>query len=162
MESYIDYIDPSVEELYTSITNYYQNPVMYKIKDVEQYSLYMAKIESGLMNEHRYIIVFMYKNDEPFRSTSKLGDLKWTTFQTRILNENHDIRSFAYIPKRSSGITSTIELTERTDRYTQYKCEKFPIDITVLNNPNKNDMYQNRSILASALETYRTILTLKA
>ena len=49
---------PEKNSVYNSFSEYFGDPLLTKIKDVEQYSVYMTKIQSMLGTTYRYLIVF--------------------------------------------------------------------------------------------------------
>jgi hypothetical protein len=164
MEKYGNIIDsnPINDKIYEVIQSYYNNPVMTKIKDVNNYSVYMAKIKCILANENRYIVAIIYKDSEPIHTTYPLSDLFWVSFQCRSLPENHTIETFLHTPRRGGLFSSPIIVSKRNDDNTTYTCSDFPtITLTVLHKKGDTYIYQEKSILASALETYKTILTIK-
>ena len=52
----VDFI-PGKQNIYDMFTSYYNNPKMTKLKDIEQYSMYVAKAYCLLNKECRYLIV---------------------------------------------------------------------------------------------------------
>lgn len=156
----IDEYDPTKEVVYNLITEYYDNPKLTKIKDIDNFSIYMAKIDYLLYNEHRYIIAFMIKNNFQIGTLVDLDDIKWHSFQTRSITDDHKIMTFQHIPKKLSKFQLRIELTSRDEKQSVYKCINLPnITLTLLHKGNSKYEFTDKGTLISALETWRTIIT---
>jgi hypothetical protein len=149
--------DPSRELVYNLLVSYFENPLMTKIKDVAQYSMYLTKIQAMLGIEFRYLIVFVLKNKEAVNSTSRLDNLKWISLQTRTLTDDHNISQHSYIPRRIPELDQRIVLENKSERQYLYKVEKLPILITLLPKTKSID-YNSTGTVTTALETYQTIV----
>jgi hypothetical protein len=152
--------DPRKDQIYTSFAEYFENPTMTKIKDVQNYSMYMTKIHALLGIEYRYIIAFVYKDNSAIGTTSPLIDLRWQSLQTRGLQEDHNIPPQSYIPRKLPSINKRITLTHRDPNQYVYSTESLPIVVTLLpSSKNKGIEYSQTGTLVTALETYNTILS---
>jgi len=151
--------DPTHDNIYKLIYNYFDNPILYKIKDVDSYSLYSVKIHSLLGTEYRYIIATVEKDKNPLGTGFKLSDIEWKAFQTRTLTEEYKVPSITYNIKKQSPYTDIISVIKRTNQSTEYKARSFPMIITLLHKNNIEYEYQDKGTIISALETYRTIIT---
>jgi hypothetical protein len=169
MENYGEILETETEtevenktfkKIYTDFDDYFNHPVMVKIKDVNNHSMYMCKTYCLLSNECRYIIVFVPQDMIPVNSKEKLVNLRWISLQTRTLSDNHNLPSHAYQPKRDQGLYYTIERIDVSENCSTYKCNDLPVTVTLLHGKNKADDYQKKGNIISALETYQTILTL--
>ena len=139
---------------------------MTKIKDVDNYSLYACSIHCLLTNYNRYLFAFLPKNTVPLKSTTTLDKLSWLIFQTRTLEEDYHLHPHKYNPKRGGDYSVNIEITSKNEGpehdpgFSVYKCDKFKmITITLLHTKKGPSNYQDKGILASALETYQTIIS---
>ena len=150
--------DPSREGVYALFTDYFENPLLTKVKDVETYSMYAVKIHALLGIENRYIIVFLYKDDNPKGHQDRLENLRWVSLQTRGIPDEYSVTIHSYIPRRTS-IDQKINVTEIKDRTYVYKVTNIPINITLLPSKNKNVDYSHSGTVTSALETYNTVVT---
>jgi hypothetical protein len=159
----IDSYDPRNEEIYSMLCEYFGNPMMTKMKDVNGYSMYIAKPKCMLGLHSRYINVMIVQDSSPLGTVSLLDQLKWTSFQTRTRTEKYNLESFNYTPSRRSS--NKIVLTERGDRYCKYACEDLPLDVTLILEdwePKQTAYnYQNSGYIYQALETWKTILTIR-
>jgi hypothetical protein len=156
--------DPTREFLYQSFTRYFDNPTMTKIKDVDEYSLYMCKIYTLLGIEYRYIVVFVHKDQKATGEKEKLDQLCWVSLQTRTLNDEHDEHDFAphsYIPTRLPILNKKITLTFHDKGQYLYKVDDLPLRVTLLPQGKMSFglEYNPTGSLITALETYNTIVS---
>jgi len=151
--------DPSHEKVYIGFDRYFNSPTMIKIKDVEAFSMYMTKMYCLLRNQCRYLVAFVPKDQVAVSDRRQLIQLKWTSFQTRTLEDNHELPAHGYQPNRSTDMNVPISKTATTDEYVKYSCEKHPLIITLLAKSDGAMQYQNNGSLLNALETYHTIVT---
>ena len=151
--------NPKHELVYQIISNYFDNPIMTKEKNVPSYSMYMAKVYDLLSIEHRYIVAFVPEDSNSLGSTFLLSDLRWSTFLTRTYPGEYKAKTFTYTKKI---LDIPIRLFQREDTHCQYICDDLPIDVTLVvgKNASKYD-YQPKGNLSLSLETYNCILTLK-
>lgn len=144
--------------MFKHFTEYFDNPVMIKIKDVNGYSMYMRKTHCLLSKECRYLIAFVKEDQMPPKSQERLVDLDWVSFQTRTLPDQHDIPSHAYHPRADGPLSAKIERTSKTDDSSTYTCKDLPINVVLLNTKKGVNDYQNQGSVIAALETYNTII----
>lgn len=150
--------DPVKESVYTLFTEYFENPVMTKIGDVNNFSKYLTKIHALLGVEFRYIIVFVRKNNAKPGSQLSLDRLKWVSLQTRTLSDEHDLSWHAYIPRRLPDLDKKITLVNKDERQYVYTVQDLPLIVTLLPKSKGLD-YNSSGTVVSALETYQTIIT---
>lgn len=160
----IDDYDPDRELVYNIITEFYDNPVLTKIKDIDNFSIYAAKADFLLYSENRYIFAFMLKDTTEIGTLYYLSELKWHSFQCRGLKDIYNTKKFKYMPKKSlkyqPKLTKDIN-SENSNLQTVYNCESHPIYVTLLHKNNLLHEYADKGTLASALETWKTIITFK-
>ena len=151
--------DPTKNDVYEAFYDYYANPIMTKIKNVEIYSMYMCKIHAMLGNAYRYIIIFVNKDTEEIGYKKYLKDCEWVSLQSRTLEEHHKLPTHTYNIKKTRELNQKIHITKRTEKESTYKCDLFPLTVTMLNT-RKNNMYQYQpsGTIVSALETFQTII----
>lgn len=149
--------DPTRDSIYPLFANYFENPKMYKIKDIGTYSMYMSKIHALLGVEFRYLIVFVPKNDLPTKDEKFLAQLDWISLQTRTLTDEHNLPYHSYTPRRMPEIDKKIWLKGTDQQQSVYNVEELPLQITLL--PRSKSMEYNPSgTIVSALETYQTLV----
>lgn len=157
----IDGYSVEKEQVYLSFIEYFDNPMMTKIKDNESYSLYIAKIECHLIIEFKYVVAIIPKSFAPIKHTIPLSELKWVSLQTRYLPDNYEIPIQEYNWKRNSFSLTPIEIIKKDSEYYKYDCKNLPIEVTLLNTKTDGTQYVDKGTLISAIETYRTIITFK-
>ena len=156
----LDIFEPDKEKMYKAFSDYFNNPIMYKIKDVNNHSMYMSKTSCLLTNECRYIICFLPKDNMDNNTKDYLSTLRWVSLQTRAIADNHDLPAHGYHPKSEGSLNTPIFRTNVTAEASTYKCDSFPLIITLLHKKSEQD-YQSRGNIIAALETYSTIITLQ-
>lgn len=164
MEDYgelLDDFNPEKNNLYKAFVNYFGNPLMSKSKNVNNYSIYMAKTQCMLSNMCRYIIATTPLDNNPVGYKINLTNIEWVSFQTRTLSgEFPAINSMSYLPEKKGALMATIERISKNKNSSLYSCSDFPISITLLRGKNTSD-YQPTGTIISALETYNTVIMLK-
>jgi len=154
---------PEIDDLYTHMGNYFNNPTMVKTKVVDNKCVYMTKITCKLTNEYRYLIALILDDRLPLGANKQLGNLQWTEFHTRKMTENHPLAQHDYIPTRNTPLYTDIIKTSNNNDASVYECKAFPITISMLHNTKDIDNdteYTNKGTIVSALETYETVITL--
>ena len=147
--------------LYKNIDEYFKHPTMVKIKNVGNYSMYMCKMYCLLSNQCRYIIAFIIDDNLPLGSQKLLKNLHWESFQTRTLDDNHELKSHGYQPTRASPLNKFIKRIDQNKESSTYLCEDFSLIITLLHTDQHPNQYKDEGNVLTALETYQTILTFK-
>lgn len=155
-----NYFDPIKDDYYKYFITYFNNPVMTKLKNVDNYSMYIIKIHALLGIEYRYVIVFVYKDDNVIGGKEELKYLKWISLQTRTLKENYNVGTHTYIPKRLPELNHEINLVKKDEEQYIYETKDLPIVITLLPK-SKNVDYNSTGNVLNALETYQTIISFK-
>jgi hypothetical protein len=79
--------DPNKDRLYQMFTEYFDDPMMTKLKDVNHFSLYAAKMHCLLSTSHRYIMIFVSRDNLPLGNTDILSNFRWTFLHTRTLQD---------------------------------------------------------------------------
>jgi hypothetical protein len=151
--------DPSKNHIYESFTEYFNNPVLTKIKNVNGYSVYMVKIHAMLGNAFRYLILFVARDVNITGHSKKMEELEWISLQTRTLEDHHDIKSHTYKPTRITSLSQQINVQTRSETQTTYHTIEYPLVITLLHTrKNNSHQYQPTGTIVSALETFQTII----
>lgn len=151
--------DPTKNHVYESFYEYYQNPILTKIKNVNKFSVYMTKIHSLLGNAYRYLILFVPEDVNNTGTEKRMNDLEWFSLQTRTLEDQHNLKSHSYHVRLTPHLGQKINIQTRDENKSIYTAEKFPLMVTLLHT-RKNNSYQYQSIgtIVSALETFQTII----
>lgn len=150
--------DPIKEYVYKLFADYYDNMVLYKIKDDGNFSLYAAKLQCLLLNEDRYIIALIPRDNYPYMRQQNIGQLRWKCLQIRNLEEGYQLPKQAYSQKRSNDYQRRIILQSRDNDITTYEVEELPVKISLMHKLGQKYEFPDRGTLVSALETFRTIV----
>jgi len=155
--------EPEKDYVYKLFVNYFNNPIMTKIKDEgNNYSLYASKVYCLLSKECRYIIAITNKDQYRVGTTEELLTMKWVSLQTRTLKEEFKTKVdfHGYEAKAEGPLTAVIRRVKVEDSSSTYLCQDLPITITLLHNERKKSYsYQDKGTVIAALETWETIIT---
>tara|TARA_Y100000591_G_scaffold333087_1_gene373567 strand:- start:2613 stop:3065 length:453 start_codon:yes stop_codon:yes gene_type:complete len=148
-----------MNNIHDIISNYFNNPIMTKLKDDNNQSFYFIKIFSQLLNSYRYIIAIVPQDDHPLYKKTFLTNIPWTSLQTRTLKTNYNIPSISY---NSNSLDSyNINVFNRTNNYTTYTSKDFTnIQIHVFITSNNMYEYPEHATISNALEKYQTIINI--
>lgn len=162
MEQYgtlLDDFEPEKNELYESISSYFNDPKMTKTKNKDGYSVYMCKTQCMLGGSCRYLIALTEQDQNNINTSAKLSEIRWDSFQTRTLEDSYpNVNTCGYFPQKKGPLTIGIEKIGENNDTTTYKCEKYNITVTLMNGKN-TVYYQNKGTVIAALETYNTIIS---
>lgn len=158
----IDDYNPHKESIYKMFTDYFKNPKMVRVKDTDNFYVYLCKLYCLLNRECRFIIVFVEKNNA-LQNVENLDSLEWVSLQTRTFPDseypNIDV-IHGYQAVADGPLTAVINKSNVTDTSSTYVCDDIPILITLLHTEkNTKESYQNRGTVIHALETFQTIIT---
>jgi hypothetical protein len=147
-------------QMYSVIYNYFENPNLTKIKDVDGFSMYGIKIKKMTGSMNHYLIAFVEKDTNPEGFRKSLNTIDWISFQTRILEDQYNVGTYSYTPKSTPEYKEKIDLVTKDENVTTYKSEKLNITLSLLHTRKNNiHQYANTGYLCNALETFQTILT---
>lgn len=155
----VDDYNPHREKVYPLFSSYFNDPTMTKIKNIDNYSVYVAKLHSLLIIEFRYIIAIIYKDNKNIGYTTKLSNLHWETLQTRTLPEDHKIAFHTYIPSRVPYLDHKIKLIHQDETQYKYRTENLPVIVTLLPKTKGHLEYNKEGTIINAIETYQTIIS---
>jgi hypothetical protein len=151
--------NPRMDTVYRVFSEYFDNPTMTKLKDIDNYSMYISKIYCMLGIQHRYIYIFTYKDGNTIGHKDRLSHFNWISFQTRTVDDDHKLDSHNYIPRRLPGLNKKITLQKHDRNAYTYSVEDYPIVVTLLPVRKEGMEYTASGTLLTALETYQTIVT---
>jgi hypothetical protein len=151
--------DPSKNHVYEAFVEYFNNPVLTKIKNVSEFTVYMARIHSMLGNSYRYLILFVPRDVNVTGEEKVMKELEWVSLQTRTLEDQHDLKKHSYNARQLKELTKKIRIDTRSEKQSIYKVDDYPLTVTLLHT-RKNNTYQYQPIgtIVSALETFQTII----
>lgn len=163
MEKYGQIIDPSFDphknDIYQLFAEYFDNPSMTKLKDVDGMSIYITKIHCLLNNMYRYLMVFTEKDNYPLQKTEFLSNLNWIYLHTRTLEEKYNLKSHSYQPRRFQPLMKPIKQYKKDDDGYYYNVDGMPLEIILLSVKHTQNEYSPTGVIATALETYNTIVS---
>ena len=149
-------IDKSSRDM---LCTYFDNPIMYKIKDVDDRSMYMCKLYCLLSRECRYIVTIVDKDPFQVKKPYRLNTQEFYCLQTRTLADNHSIPNHNYNSRIMGPWRAKIERIGTTDEACQYECAELGLNVDLLLNGEIPEKYQAQGTLHNALETFQTIIT---
>jgi len=150
------------EEIYDYFIDYFDDPVMMKIKDQDnKFSVYGIKAYCLLSKECRFIVCITHIDRDKIGKKKYLSDLFWISLQTRTLpSDYYNVETHGYTPVAQGPLLAKIERIKITKEASTYKCNDIPIMVTLLHTDKKNaDVYQNNGTVIAAIETWETIIT---
>lgn len=159
----IDNYDPFKDNIYKMFSDYFNNPTMIKIKDINNHSMYLCKLYCLLNRECRYIIALTEKNFVSPGTPEELKTLNWISLQTRTLSDDFHIdTTHGYQALAEGPLNVVIEKINTTKEASTYTCKDIPITITLLHTTkNTAESYQQKGTIILALETFQTIITFR-
>ena len=153
--------NPVRDTIYSDWVKYYDNPSMTKIKDVYNFSMYMTKTHCLLSKECRYLIAIVDKDTSSVGTQEQLQNLHWKSFQTRTLEDKHELHPHFFTPKSFGVMASKLTRTETEHETSTYKSKELPITVIMIHEKPGHSEYYDTGNLAAALETYSTIIELE-
>ena len=158
---FLEDYDQNDNEARTLIAEYYNNPVMTKVKIHGTEEFWAAKVPSMMFNSYRYIIAITPISNSKDRATKFLIDIPWTSFQTRTIKENWNLGTMNYEPRHNKKFALPIKRVSVEDEISYYVCDSLP-GVTVLLLPQRESIvqYPDTGSVSRALETFHTIIAL--
>ena len=155
--------DPRKYGFYSLLCDYFEDPDLQKVRHDQEYSVYACKISTLLLNEYRYLVAIIHDDRMEMGTVRKLSDLKWISFQTRILesDEYFGVVSHSYETKNLLKYNYHVRQLSHSPEKSVYSLETndFPVEITLLHRKGLDLEYPKTGSLVACLETYQTILT---
>ena len=158
-----EYEDVDTYDIYNSFCNYFENPVMTKLKEKDNFSMYFARSKAMLGSAYRYLIVLIHKDNFPLGYEKPLRELSWVSLQTRTIEEKFNVRTYSYMPEVKEPLNQTIRMISQNEQVTVYSCEKMhKLEISLLHT-RKNNVFQYppEGNICAALETYQTVVSFR-
>jgi hypothetical protein len=152
--------NPQIDLLYGYFDKYFNYPLMIKIKNIDDKSMYICKIKCIKENTNKYIIVFSNYDTSPIGKNIQLKRLQWSSLHTSILPTKYNIIEHEYTPNINNPLKVEINRIKITSEGSTYECNDFPISIKLIpKNYNSNEYNESGNII-NALETYSTVVTI--
>lgn len=160
----IEIINRDVNHIYTLFSNYFSNPILIKLKHENNISSYFAKISTGLMTNHRYLIANIEDDKHPIGKKIYLKNLKWKSLQTRSIKTNYDAPLFTY---HTTNLLDKYILNVKQRKMgnldmTIYTSIDLPqIEVFVIHTKENNKYeYPEKAYLSSAIEEFKTLINI--
>lgn len=154
--------NPSHRQFMNMVNAYFDRPLLQKVKDEGDTSVYMCRLSSLLLKEHRYLVAIITMDQEPIGAIQPLSDLSWKYFQARVLEGDMyaGIIQHAYVTKAEKATNWSVVKIKSTSQYSIFQDEqsRFPVEITLLHTANDEYEYPSRGTFASCLETFQTMI----
>lgn len=147
-------------DVYAMFSQYFGNPALTKVRDERLYSTYAVKLNVYL-RENRYLMLITTKDENQIGAMFPFDDIKWEALQTRSTNSEFECGNFTYIPSNKAPFSSRIYLKERQDKRTTYTSKDYPLSACLIHTGKSKYEYPNLGTLASALESYQTIIKIE-
>jgi hypothetical protein len=153
------FYDPNKDNVYESFSDYFNNPILTKIKNVDNYTVYMTRIHTMIGNSYRYLILFVDIDTDMLKTTKNMKELEWISLQTRTLEDDHDLKQHTYQVSQKPPLNQKIHVKTQNEKQSVYHSENFPLVITMLHTRKNNHyQYQPTGTIISALETFQTVI----
>ena len=148
-------------KIYDMFLAYFGNPVLTKIRNTDEGSLYAAKIDV-MLRENRYLMIITTPDQQAVGSNFKLNDLTWSTLQTRQFKTELPCTSFSYISTGRAPFDSRLMIVEKNDKMGHYSSKDYKMSMCLLaKKEDKFSFFPEIGTIASALETFRTIFKIE-
>jgi hypothetical protein len=149
---------------YVIFREYYDGLIMTKIKDVNSYSMYYAKIQTMLKSVKRYIIAVI-PQDINIPGTKKMfNDMEWVSLQAREIDEDYKLEQQIYHPSKYAlahlgKIILIKNKSQPNEQSTAYSIEyeQLPINVVMLHT-SSSTMYPNKLPLELALKEFKIVI----
>jgi len=152
---------PEKTKIYNMFLAYFGNPILTKIRNTDEGSLYAAKIDV-MLRENRYLMIITTPDQQAVGSNFKLNDLKWSTLQTRQFKTELPCTSFSYISTGRAPFDSRLMIVEKNDKMGHYSSKDYKMSMCLLaKKEDKFSFFPEIGTIASALETFRTIFKIE-
>lgn len=149
-----------MEELYQNIVNYFGNIQLQYYRENNGVHVYACALKTGLLINYRYIMVTV---DTYTGEYINLGEVDWTSFQTRTLEEELPVLSqevnTPYYARQNLDVY--LNVVGKNDKYYEY-VTIFPVKIRLLrtvwrwgDNP---PVYPDQTKMNQAIETYNCVI----
>jgi len=155
--------DPEKEYCYRLMAEYFDHIYLEKVRDEDQFSIYMAKLPCLLLNEQRYVIAMIPRDNFPPSHRKIMDELRWVSLQTRNLTTEYpNLIRQNYELKRHGMFEKHVVLRSRSREISIYDVEDLPLSVSLMHVRGDEYEYPNDGMLNSALETFRTIVTFRS
>lgn len=156
--------NPERDGIYSLISHYYDDPLMTKMKDAgKDMSMYVCRLNCLLMNEKRYLIALVHRDNKEVGATQRLSTFRWVSFMARTLQEEsyQALTIHHYSIKREDRFQIPLRIRSRNQEVSVYDSDIGVFSVSLLHSKNQEYEYPNEGNLVSALETFQTVIQWK-
>lgn len=150
-------------KVYEAFVLYYGDPDFVKIKHEgqgnNQHGIYAVQIACQLGVERRYLLLTVEGDANSIGSQVPLSQLLWDSFQTRTIETEMNVPTVSYPKKLSNVMNEHVSLVDRHNMHTEYESDVSGLRLSLLHK-KQGDAFPNEGHVKSALETFRTVVTL--
>uniref|UniRef100_A0A6C0D1X6 Uncharacterized protein n=1 Tax=viral metagenome TaxID=1070528 RepID=A0A6C0D1X6_9ZZZZ len=159
--------DPVKDDVYHAMDNYFDHPEMIYTETKDNLNIYICRLHSYLMNEHRFLIAMTLSSPFTLPPASKvpLQDLKWKSFQIRKLEDYEKYLSLPqhhYTSKPNSIFgKQTVQAVHSSRVYTEYNTGIPSLLLHLLHVRNSFHEYAIQGTFSTAMETFQALFIWK-
>jgi len=154
--------NPEKEYAYRVFCEYFDYIKVQKVRDDNNFSIYMARLPCLLLNEQRYLVLMAPRDNYPPSHVKPMEEVRWVSLQTRTLTGDYShVIEQNYELKRNGMFEKPVLLQSRSKEITIYEMGDLPLTVSLLHVRGGEYEYPNEGTLNSALETFRTIVQFK-
>lgn len=151
--------------IYELVDEYYDHPVLQKVRNVNGMSMYVVRLPCLLLNEKRYLIALTFQDDYiPIGSSIPLAHLRWRSFMIRVLQEEDFERLpvHSYTIKQVDKFMLPLSIVKRSKEISIYEVDTLQdLQLSLLHTRGQEFEYPSTGNLVSAFETFQTLLNWK-
>lgn len=158
-----------LEEFKRQIAQFYNDPILQKVEELGNASIYKAKVDSMLVASNlKYLVAVSFNDNTPIFEKKKLSQIKWVSFQTRQVPKNYTDKSLYNLPeiRLQQGsipdlLKDKITKIDTTDERVEYMSSNLPIKIVLLTESfDKGSSMKSDSNIERALSYFNTIISI--
>jgi hypothetical protein len=133
-----------------------------RVKIVDGYAIYYAKIQSFTGDGHKYVILVV-QNRRDYSPEAKISSLPWSSLQTRTLDEYYNLPeqtiNHKLLDHRYSDNKIKLTLKEVSEVNSTYYCT-IPVEVVLIHDIKKKSKFQyNETLeLRQALSTFQCVV----
>lgn len=148
------------ENIRMLLTDYFNNPLMTKVKNDGDSSYYFVKVNTQLLGEKRYIIAITSIDNNPIGKRMYLKSIMWKSLQTRSLKTNYNVESITYYSDLLDNYY--LRVIDRNNSHTTYSSDDIDnINVHLLHIQNNNLYeYPSQATLSGAIEKFQTLINI--
>ena len=159
--------DPVKDDVYHAMDDFFDHPEMVYIETKDNLNIYICRLHSYLMNEHRFLIAMTLSSSSTLPPEPKvpLKNLKWKSFQIRKLEDYEkylNLPQHHYSPKTNSIFgKQTVEAVHSSRVYTEYNTGIPSLLLHLLHVRNSFHEYAIQGTFSTAMETFQALFIWK-